>query len=68
MITIELTAETIGIVTWQGQKQAIYPGCKRVMQPRDGDVVKILIQQADMFQKEREEYKTRQQELWTLEK
>lgn len=56
MIVIEITAGTFGNLTLNGNKRIILPGDRITIKPRDGDVIKINIEERDIFKNEREAF------------
>lgn len=59
MIIIEITAETFGTITINGESSIFYPKIKKIIKPRDGDVLQINISESDIFRDERTEYMSR---------
>lgn len=59
MIVIEINAETFGTITINEKSSIFYPNVKKIVKPRDGDVVKIQISESDIFRDERTAYMSR---------
>lgn len=59
MIVVEINAETFGTITINGESSIFYPNVKKIIKPRDGDVVKIQISESDIFRDERTAYMSR---------
>ena len=63
MVQIEIETGTHATMKYNGMAKILVPGDKMIVRPRNGELVKIWIDERDIFREDREKFTITQEKL-----